>query len=189
MSISGRTGRGCRALPAEQRQKLVDDLERFDLLSRGSSSRPSATSIVASTSSIRQSRAEYLAVLRRYHNWLSRLPEDRRDEIMRTPASERLAAISKLASQPRYKVPSDRTPPFLQIAELGEYSPFELAANFKIWQGSRQPSARTSRDQSTMPVRLQVLFRQSGDAKKLPARNRRADSTNDRALAGVEHVL
>ncbi len=156
-----------KALPADRRKKLVDNLSRFDAVLT-SEQQQALRDLDRRIQALDPSRqAEYFATLRRYHNWLSRLPDDRRDEIMRTPAGERLAAIAKLASQPRYKVPSDRTPPFLQLAAIGEYSPFELAAIFKIWQVLTPGQRKDVEKPLNNSVRLQVLFR-LGEAKKLP---------------------
>jgi hypothetical protein len=177
-----------RALPAERRKKLVDNLSRFDAvltLEQQQALRDLDRRIHALEPS---QQGEYLATLRRYHNWLSRLPEDRRDEIMRTPASERLAAIGKLASQPRYKVASDRTPPFLQLAEIGEYSPFELAAIFKIWQVLTPAKRKEVERPLNNAGRLQVLFR-LGEAKKLPREILPEGYDEQRALAELEPYL
>jgi hypothetical protein len=156
-----------KALPADQRKKIVDNLLRFD-----------AVLTVDQQRAVREldrkinelpvgQQSEYFAVLRRYHAWLSRLPDDRRDEILRTSPTDRMAAIAKLTSVPRYKVSSDLTPPFLQIAEIGEYSPFELAAIYKIWQALTPAQRKDVEKPVSNPGRLQVLFR-FGDAKKLP---------------------
>ena len=64
--------------------------------------------------------------------------------------------IRKLVAE--YPVPEAETPRFLRIADLGEFSPFELASAFKIWQaaspaqrekveaspGDRSPQGRSS---------------------------------------------
>jgi len=156
-----------RALPAERRKKLVDNLSRFDAVLT-SEQQQALRDLDRRIHALEPSQqGEFFGTLRRYHNWLSRLPDDRRDEIMRTPASERLAAISKVASLPRYKVPSGRTPPFLQLAEIGEYSPFELAAIFKIWQALTPAQHKDVERPVNNAGRLQVLFR-LGEAKKMP---------------------
>jgi hypothetical protein len=122
-----------RALPSDQRQKLSESLKKFDLLYTP-----------AQQESIRDldrrlneldpaKRSEYFAVLRRYHNWLNRLPEKRQTELTDAPASERLAMVKKLLDD--YPVPRTKTGQLLQIMDVGDYSPFELAALFKIWQG------------------------------------------------------
>ncbi len=171
-----------RALPAERRKKLVDNLSRFDAVLT-SEQQQALRDLDRRINSLEPSqRGEYLATLRRYHSWLSRLPEDRRDEIMRTPASERLAAIAKLASQPRYKVPSDRTPPFLQLAAIGEYSPFELAAIFKIWQVLTPTERKEVERPLTNGGRVQVLFR-LGAAKDLP-REIRPEGYDEQSVFG-----
>jgi hypothetical protein len=156
-----------KALPIEQRKKLADNLLRLDavltpeqqaaarLLDRKINELPAAQQM------------EYFAALRRYHNWLVRLPDDRREEILRTSAAERMAAISKLAGQPRYKIAGDLTPQLLQVGEIGEHSPFELAAIYKIWQALTPVQRKEVEKPVNNAVRLQVLFR-LGEAKGLP---------------------
>ncbi len=156
-----------RALPAGQRKKLVDNLNRFDAVLTNEQQQSLRDLDRRIHKLDPAQRSEYLATLRRYHNWLSRLPGDRRDEIMRAPVSERMAAIGKVANLPRYKVPSDRTPAFLQLAEIGEYSPLELAAIFNIWQALTPAQRKEVERPVNNAVRLQVLFR-LGEAKKLP---------------------
>jgi len=177
-----------RALPAAQRKKLVDNLSRFDAVL----TREQQQAVVDLDRRIHaldpSRRGEYLATLRRYHNWLGRLPDDRREELLRTPASERLTAINKLASQPRYKVPSDRTPPFLQLAEIGEYSPFELAAIFKIWQALPPAKRKDIEKPVNNAGRLLVLFR-IGDAKKMPREILPSEFDEQEALAALEPFL
>jgi len=155
-----------KELPVEERKKLVDNLLRFDAVLT-SVQQQAVLELDRKIHELPVSQQiEYLGVLRRYHNWLSRLPDDRRDEILRASPTERMAAISKLASLPRYKISADVTPPFLQLAEIGEYSPFELAAIYKIWQALTPAQRKEVEKPVANPGRLLLLFR-LGDAKKL----------------------
>jgi hypothetical protein len=177
-----------RTLPAERRKKLVENLNRFD-----------AVLSVEQQKAVREldrrihaldpsQRTEYLAALRRYHNWLGRLSGDRREEILRTPASERLAAIGKIASLPRFKTLTDKTPPFLQIAEIGEYSPFELAAVYKIWQVLTPAQRKEVERPLNNAVRLQALFR-IGETKKLGREILPEGYDEQKAIADLESHL
>jgi len=174
-----------RSLPAQRRQKLVDNLNRFDAVLTPGQQRAVRELDRRIHALDPAQRSEYLAALRRYHNWLNRLPDDRRDEIVRTPGSERLAAIAKLASQPRFKISRDRTPPFVQLAEIGEYTPVELAAIYKIWQVLTPAQRKEVERPVNNPVRLQVLFR-IGDAKKLPREILPEGYDEQRAVAELE---
>ncbi len=156
-----------KALPVEQRKKLVDALLRFDAVLTPDQQRAVRDVDRKIHELTVAQQSEYLATLRRYHNWLGHLPDDRRDEILRAAPGERMAVISKLAGLPRYKVPQDATPAFLQVAEIGEHSPFEMAAIYKIWQVLTPAQRREVEKPVNNQGRLQVLFR-LGDAKDLP---------------------
>jgi len=79
-----------------------------------------------------EDKVHYLAALRRYHNWLDSLPETVRDNLQAKPPAERMAQIKTLIS--RYPLPRESSPSWMQFAEVGGMSPFELAITFKIWQ-------------------------------------------------------
>ena len=142
-----------RAMPAEQRTKLLQNLRKFELeLS------PEKQEVIRELDRQiakldPQQRARYFWVLRRYHDWLNSLPENKQDELLGQPPEGRKAMIRKLVEQ--YAVPTSETPEFLRIAEVGELSPFELASAFRIWQAAnasqrehleRIPAGRKRRD-------------------------------------------
>jgi hypothetical protein len=172
-----------KALPSDQRKKIVDNLLRFDAVLNSDQQRAVRELDRRIHELPVAQQSEYFAVLRRYHGWLSRLPDDRRDEILRAAPNERMAAINKLISTPRYKVLSDLTPPFLQVAEIGEYSPFELAAIYKIWHALTPAQRKEVEKPVGNPGRLQVLLR-LGDAKKLPREIIPEGYDEERALEG-----
>jgi len=145
-----------RELPGEQRLKLVDTLKKFDLLY----TRERQQALRDLDRRINEldpaKRAEYFAVLRRYHNWLNRLPEKKQDELMDKPVDERLSLVKKLLAE--YPVPRATTVRFLQITDLGDYSPFELAALFKIWQVLPPERRRPIEKLAALPKRHEALF-------------------------------
>lgn len=177
-----------KALPVEERKKLVDNLLRFDAVLTLDQKR----AVEELDRKIHElpdaQQSEYLATLRRYHNWLARLPEDRREEIMRASPTEKMAAVRKLASLPRYHVPQDLTPSIVQLADIGEHTPFELAAIYRIWQ-ALTPAQRKEVDK---PVnnsgRLQVLLR-IGQAKKMPREIVPEGYDEERVLADLATFL
>lgn len=156
-----------KALPVEQRKKLVDNLLRFDAVLTSEEQRAARELDRKIHELPVGQQSEYLAALRRYHNWLARLPDDQRDAILRVSPGERMAAIKKVASLPRYTIPRDVTPGFLQVAQIGEHSPFELAAIYKIWQALTPAQRKEVEKPVNNAGRLQVLFR-LGAAKDLP---------------------
>jgi len=154
-----------RALPAEQRLKLVDTLKKFDLLY----TREQQQALRDLDRRINElepaKRAEYFAVLRRYHNWLNRLPEKKQDELTDKPAGERLSLVKKLVAE--HAVPRATTAQYFQITDLGDYSPFELAALFKIWQVLPPDRRRQIEKMAALPKRHDALFK-SGAEQDIP---------------------
>ena len=76
--------RRLRSMPLEHRRALAQNLERFDAM--GAADREAIRALDRELA--RQpdaDRARYLAVLRRYHLWLQRLPKDKREAIAAAP--------------------------------------------------------------------------------------------------------
>jgi hypothetical protein len=177
-----------KALPVAERKKLQDNLLRFD-----------AVLTPAQREGVREldrkihelppaQQAEYFSTLRRFHTWLAHLPDDRREEILRAAPGERMAVITKVAALPRCNVPPEATPPLVQVAEIGEHSPFELAAIYKIWQ-ALSPAQRKEVEKPVNNLgRLQMLFR-LGDTKKLPHQIVPEDFDEEYALAELATFL
>jgi len=150
-----------RAFPGEQRKKLVETLKKFDLLY----TREQQQALRDLDQRINElepaMQLEYFAVLRRYHNWLNRLPDKKQDELRDKPPGERLSLVRKLVVE--YPVPKLTTVRFLQITDLGDYSPFELAALFKIWQDLTQEQRRPIERLAALPKRHEALFKLGTD--------------------------
>jgi hypothetical protein len=152
----GRNWSRLRALPGEQRQKLAETLKKFDLLYTREQQQAVRDLDRRLAELEPAKRIEYFAVLHRYHNWLNRLPENKQAELSDTSPSERLSLVKKLVAD--YPIPKTRTARFLQIMDLGDYSPFELAALFKIWQVVK-PERRSEIERiAALPKRHAVLF-------------------------------
>ena len=106
-----------RALAGERRAKLVENLKKFDLLY----SRQKQDSLRELDRRIHdlppEQRAHYLDVLRRYHNWLNQLPENKQDELNEQPPAERMAAVKKLVAE--YPITKPMTPRFVRAVGRG----------------------------------------------------------------------
>ena len=120
------------ALPPEARQRLVENLQKFDVLYSAEQQR-SLRDLDNRINELDQAQqAQYLATAHRYHNWLESLPETKQDELNAKPPDERMDLIKKLVKV--YPVPRASTARFLQFVDVGEYSPFELAAIYQTWR-------------------------------------------------------
>jgi hypothetical protein len=163
-----------RELPPDRRSKLLQNLRKFDL-ELSSEKRAAIRDLDRRIQELDPSeQARYYWVLRRYHDWLNSLPENRQDELLGQSPGERMATIRKLIAD--HPLPSSETPRLLQIAEVGEFSPFELASAFRIWQ-KLDPNQR--KQVESMPQesgRRTSLFRLGkGFEKPIPRETRPPD--------------
>ncbi len=120
------------SMPLEHRRALTQNLERFDALAAGDREAIRALDR-ALADQPDPDRARYLAVLRRYHLWLQRLPKEGRDTINAAPPAERMTLVSKLRAEEQASDARRKTPLFLQVVDLGDMSPFDVAQWLKIW--------------------------------------------------------
>ncbi len=175
-----------RSLPADRRLKLVETLKKFDLvytpkqrqdlreLDRRINELPAAE------------RSYYFSVLHGYHNWLNQLPENKQSDLSDKPPGERMAVVSKLIAD--YPIPQATTSRFMQVADLGEYSPLELAAVYRIWQA--MPPAQRERIErlDAVPKRQDALFR-FADKNRLPREIKPPELDESAGMAKVEEFL
>jgi hypothetical protein len=174
-----------RAMPPEQRSKLLQVLRKFDLElppEKQAAIRELDRRIAQLDP---QQRARYYWVLHRYHDWLNRLPENRQDEVLAQPPDDRLALIRKLIVQ--HAVPTSETPEFLRIAEVGELSPFELASAFRIWQASSQSQHEIVERRPQEKGRREGLFQLGSRLDPpVPRETKPADFDEERWIGLVE---
>jgi hypothetical protein len=137
----------------EHRTQLTEALKRFDLQLSADEQQALRDLDQQINRLPAEEKTRYLAVLRRYHNWLDSLPETVKDNLLAKPPAERLSQIRILL--PRYPLPEEITPYALQFTDVGGGFPFELAREFKIWQ-SLSPEQRR-------------------EIEKIPATNQRRD--------------
>jgi hypothetical protein len=143
-------------MSSQQRDELAEALRRFDLQltpEQQKSLRELDQQIVRLPL---EERVHYLAVLRRYHNWLDTLPEAVKDDLLTRSPEQRMAYLKSLTS--RYPVPVERTPYWMQFAEVAGGSPFELAAVFKIWHDLAPDQRREIEKLATVAKRRDKLF-------------------------------
>jgi hypothetical protein len=139
-----------RSMSPERRTQLAETLKRFDL----QVPEDEQQAIRALDSQINRlpalEKIRYLAVLRRYHNWLEALPESVKDGLLAKPPAERLAQIKTLL--PRYPLPRETTPYALQFADVGRGAPFEMVREYRIWHSLQ---AEQRRDIEKLPSTAQ----------------------------------
>jgi hypothetical protein len=154
-----------KAMPTEERQRLVDNLRKFDLV-YVPREQQAVRELDRRLDELEPDRkVQYFAVLRRYHNWLNKLPDVKRDEIIATAPGERMALIKKLLVD--NPVPRADTPQFLKVTDMGDYSPFELAAIYKIWQ-ILTPEQRQQVDRMVNPLNRRNFFSKVAERKNVP---------------------
>ena len=172
-------------MPPAERQRLLENLKKFDLLYTPEQQR-SLREIDRRINELEPERRDsYLAALRRYHNWLGRLADNKRDELNAKPPAERLELVKRLVKD--NPVPRAQTPLFLRITDLGDYSPFELAAFFKIWQ-VLPADQKQKIENSPGPSRRGALLSR-GVAKKMPTEITPADFAEPHWIRRVETDL
>ena len=147
--------------PAE-RQELHEALRRFDLRLNNEEQR-AVRSLDARLNALPEAdREEYLAVLRRYHNWLQQLPERERDDILAQPPSSRLDRIRSIAARrpPESSVSSSQ----LDFIQIGGTAVFGLASLCKTWL-SLSPADRIRIDQLPEGKRKEALVEKARELK------------------------
>ncbi len=161
-----------RSFSPQQRNQVSETLRRFDL----QVSTEQQKAIRDLDQQIQklpvEERAHFLAVLRRYHNWLDSLPETVKDSLLAKPSSERMAQVKTLIA--KYPLPPEKTPYWMQFANVAGGSPFELAAVFKIWQELTPQQRREIEKLATPAQRRDKLFEYGRDLK-IPREIRPAD--------------
>jgi hypothetical protein len=175
-----------RAMPREQRAKLLQNLQRFDLELTPEKQQAIRDLDRRIGQLDRAQQFQYRAVLRRYHNWVTSLPDNRRDELIHLPPAERMALVRKLIGE--HPVTKLETPQVLRIAEVGEYSPFELAAIFKIWQTASPAAIEKVERQLPAPRRREAMFR-LGDGLGIAREIKPPNYDEEKWIALVEQRL
>jgi hypothetical protein len=119
-----------RSIPSEERLRLAEKLKAFDALPRDEQEAVRALD-AALANEPEENRAEYYAVLRRYHLWLRGLTDAQRDELAKLPPEKRLPLVSKLLAE--QKAPQRAELFFDRVADFAAVSPYDLALVIKTW--------------------------------------------------------
>jgi len=173
-----------RAMPPEERSRLLNNLRKFDLelspeqqtavreLDRRLSELPA------------NERDHYFSVLRRYHAWLNGLPEIRQGELASKPTGERMALVRQVLRE--RPVPNGETSLILRVIEPGEFSPFEVATAYKVWQAldANQRAQVERKDQEK--ARRETLFRIGEQKKHIPRETVPDDFDEERWIGLVQ---
>lgn len=171
-----------KSMPLEHRRQLAQNLERFDAM--GAADRKAIRVLDGELADQNDhDRERYLAVLRRYHLWLQQLPKERRDEINAAPPEERMTLVTKFRAEEQASVARRRTPLFLQVVDLGDMSPFDVAQWLKIWYklSLSEREAFERRPRSPRPWRLR--FEESLDpSRKIKPPERQFTSAQEEDL-------
>ena len=169
-----------RALPPNERQRLDENLRKFDLL-YSPGQQQSLRDLDRRINEIEPTRqAEYLAALHRYHNWLNLLPETKQEELKQAPPAERMALVKKLLND--HPIPKAGAAPFLRFVDVGEDTPFELAAIYKIWETLNREERTEVEKVPRGPRRHNKLF-ELADKHDLP-HEIKPDDFNEERWAG-----
>jgi hypothetical protein len=172
-----------KSLPVERRAKLIEILKKFDLVYTA----PQQQALKDLDRRIKElppdQASYYFAVLRGYHNWLNQLPDMKQRDVNDRPPGERMAAVKKLIAD--YPPPRAKTPPFLQLADLGDHSPTELAAIFQIWQAMPKQKREQIEHIQAVPKRQDALLRWA-DAKNQPRELKPSDADETEWLTKLE---
>ena len=119
-----------RAMPSEERNRLLANLQRFDL-ELTPEQRSSLASWTAGSPSCRRTVAPLRSDPAALPQLAGGLPENRQSELAAKPPGERMALVRGWIKE--RPLPIGDTPPLLRVLETGELSPFELASAYKIW--------------------------------------------------------
>jgi hypothetical protein len=174
-----------RAMPPEERGRVLSNLRKFDL-ELSPEQQSAVRELDRRLSELPpEERGHYLSVLHRYHQWLNSLPENRQGEVTSQPSRERMALVRRLIRE--RPVPTGDTPLALRVIEPGEYSPFELASAYRIWQ-ALDANQRTLVERKTQErARRETLFRMGEVKKKIPRETTPPDFDEERWIGLVQH--
>jgi hypothetical protein len=176
-----------RAMPAEERSRLLTSLRKFDL-ELSPEQQASVRELdrrLSEASPVR--RAQYEAVLRRYHNWLNGLPEGLQSELSAKPAGERMALVRKLIAE--RPVPAGDTQELLRVVEPGELSSFEVASAYKIWEALKDAQKTRLAGMNEHARRVALFNMGAGLRPPIPRETRPDDYDEEKWLGLLQDYL
>ena len=159
-----------RAMPQHERQRLAENLKKFDLVYSPDQQR-ALRDLDRRINELEPARqAQYLSALRHYHNWLDSLPDAKQDALKRKATGERMEMITKLVAKTIRSL-MRRTAQFLQFVDVGDYSPFELAAIYQVWQ--TMSASERQQVEKLQPGPRRKAFLQKGEARQVATAQKR----------------
>ena len=150
-------------MPLQERKQIEESLRRFDQVLTIEQQKAIRELDQRITGLAPEERVRYLAVLRKYHNWLDSLPETVKNSVLDKQVGERMALVKSLIA--KYPLPDEGTPAWLAIVDNSVGSPIEQAAMFKVWQEMTPEQRRDFEAQPAGNRRPQVLLRKHGGNK------------------------
>ncbi len=148
-----------RSMPLEQRQRLVENLNRFDALSREEQAAlRTLDRQLAETSP--QERARYESVLHRYHLWLRTLTEEQRHALAATPPSERASQVLALRQAQRNEPTATDLPALVQNVALSPVGLLEQAQWVASWLSLNAEEKAAVEKVASIDERLRALEQQ-----------------------------
>jgi len=123
-----------KSLPPGERQRLWENLQRFDKLSPADQGMVRELDRKIAQIENPTEKADYLSVLRRYHLWFESLPEAKRQEILNASSDERMNLVSKFMADQKTLVDGSSPRMLLKLLDLGSFTPIEVAMIYKVWR-------------------------------------------------------
>ena len=150
-------------MPLQERKQIEESLRRFDQILTIEQQKAMRELDQRIAGLGPEERVRYLAVLRRFHNWLDSLPETVKNSVLDKPVAERMPLVKSLIA--KYPLPDEGTPAWIAVVDNSVGSPIEQAAMFKVWQ---EMTSEQRRDFEARPAgnrRPQALLRREGGDK------------------------
>jgi hypothetical protein len=142
------------SIPRSEREKLWENLARFDRLPPAQQAAIRELDRRLRELDDPAQRDRYFQVLRDYHVWASRLPSEKRDRLRKGPVDDRMALVQRFWSESE---PLQRPLPLvLQIVDVGDTSPRELATIYRLWT-KLTPAERSQLEQVPLARRSAQL--------------------------------
>lgn len=119
-------------MPLEQRQRLAENLERFDALDADEKAR--VRQLDRQLADLEpDERARYLGVLRRYHLWTRSLTDEQREKLRNASDQERIGLIAEFRRVQRAQQPAAPDRDWLQVSALNSEFLEDTAHALKVW--------------------------------------------------------
>ncbi|MDR3635514.1 MAG: hypothetical protein P4L84_17040 [Isosphaeraceae bacterium] len=174
-------------MPRERRETLLNDLKEYDGLSPTDKSGVRALDETLAKLPLAD-QTRYYSVLRRYHLWVSSLPEPQQNQLKNAAPEERMKLVAKFRAEERQTTPRRSSPRILQLADFGASTPFEMAHQIGVWQ-ALNPQQRSALEKVTNPADAQQRLRELGKGLNLKAEMKLLKQEEDELASKMEAHL